>query len=57
MDNAESVDTLTFQNGLDSFNPVNIYTFKTYKSYHTLNLVLTDCNCSLVGEVNQGYIL
>ena len=56
-DNVEKLDAVTFQDCLASFNLDNIVTFEMYKFHHTIDLVLTDGNFSLVADVSQGHRL
>ena len=56
MNNAGNLDTLSFQDGLDSFGVV-ILSFGTHKFHHPLDLVLSDENTSIVSEVSHRLIL
>ena len=49
----DKVDAITYGNFLDLFNLKNHVTFPTHKD-HTLDLVLTDNECTIMAEVTQG---
>ena len=50
-------DTIIFYDFLDSFNLTNKINFSTYKSGHTLDLVLVDKNLKLDYMLKQGHMI
>ena len=50
----DTVDAITYGDFLDLFNLKNHVTFPTHNKDHTLDLVLTDNECTIMAEVTQG---
>ena len=49
-----TVEAITYSDFLDLFNLKNYVTFPTHHMGHTLDLVLTDNECTIMAEVIQG---
>ena len=50
----DTVEAITYSDFLDLFNLKNQMTFPTHNKGHTLDLLLTDNKCTIMGEVTQG---
>ena len=50
----DTVDAITYSDFLDLFNLKNHVTFPTHNKDHTLDLVLTDNECTIMADVTQG---
>ena len=50
----DTVEAITYSDFLDLFNLKNHVTFPTHSKGHTLDLVLTDNECTIMAEVTQG---
>ena len=50
----DTVETITYSDLLDLYNLKNHVTFPTHNKDHTLDLVLTDNECTMMAEVTQG---
>ena len=50
----DTTEAITYSAFLDLFNLKNHVTFPTHKKGHTLDLVLTDNECTMMAEVTQG---
>ena len=57
MDKPDGPNTIIFNDHLDSLNLRNNILFQTHISGHTLDLILNDCNESLVKCVKKGTLL
>ena len=53
-DVTDTPDAVIFRDFLDLFNLQNNVSFPTNEKGHTLDLILTDVNSSMVSEVSQG---
>ena len=54
IDLQDTVEAITYSDILDLFNLKNHVTFPTHNKGHTLDLVLTDNECTIMAEVIQG---
>ena len=52
----DTVEAITCSDFLDLFNLKNHVTFSTHTKDHTLDLVLTDNECTIMAEVTQDFI-
>ena len=50
----DTVKVITYSDFLDLFNLKNHVTFPTHNKDHTLDLALTDNECTIMVEVTQG---
>ena len=57
MDSPEAPDTILFNNFLDSFNLKNLVDFSTHLSNHSIDLIITDKNSSLISHPRRGHVL
>ena len=57
MDSPEAPDTIIFNDFLDSLNLKNLVDFSTHLSNHSIGLIITDKNSSLISHPRRGHML
>ena len=57
MDSPEAPDTILFNDFLDSLNLKNLVDFPTHLSNHSIDLIITDKNSSLISHPRRGHML
>ena len=57
MDNPEDLDTITFNDFLDSLDLINLVNFGTHTSNHTLDLVTQSNSFKVNSKTPQGHFL
>ena len=57
IDSPEALDTILFNNFLDSLNLKNLVDFSTHLSNHSIELIITDKNSSLISHPRRGHML
>ena len=57
IDSPEALDTILFNDFLDSLNLKNLVDFSTHLSTHTIDLIIMDKNSSLISHPRRGHML
>ena len=57
MDSPEALDSILFNDFLDSFNLKNLVDFSTHLSNHSIDLIIMDKNSSLISHPRRCHML